>query len=75
MTVRPEELVQLRDKLVADGECFNVHEANMKHPNRVRMWKSAGVHRPWHAGRDTLKNPGGPKGSERRSSSYSRRRT
>ncbi len=22
MTVRPEELVQLRDKLVADGDCF-----------------------------------------------------
>jgi len=25
-------LVQLRDKLVADGECFNAHEANTKHP-------------------------------------------
>ncbi len=37
MTVRPEELVQLRDKLVADGEGFNVPEANTKHPLRVRM--------------------------------------
>jgi hypothetical protein len=27
------------------------------------MRRSAGVHRPWHAGRETSKNLGGPKGS------------
>lgn len=29
---RPEVLVQLRDEFVADGESFNVLEANMTHP-------------------------------------------
>jgi hypothetical protein len=24
------------------------------------VWRSAGVHRPWHAGRDTLENSGSP---------------
>ena len=29
----------------------------------ARMRRSAGVHRPWHAGRETSKHVGGPKGS------------
>ena len=29
------------------------------------MWRSAGVIRPWHAGRDTSENSGSPKGSRR----------
>ena len=40
--MRPEELAQLQDKLVADGECFNAHEANTKHPKRARVLRSAG---------------------------------
>jgi hypothetical protein len=33
VTRTPFVRVQLRDKLVADGEGFNVPEANTKHPN------------------------------------------
>jgi hypothetical protein len=63
VTAHPEVLVQLRDEIVADGEGFNEPEANTKHPFMVRVWRSAGVLRPWHAGRDTSKNLGDPMGS------------
>jgi hypothetical protein len=63
VTAHPEVLVQLRDEIVADGEGFNEPEPNTKHPFMVRVWRSAGVLRPWHAGRDTSKNLGDPMGS------------
>jgi len=55
-------LAQLR-KLVVVAESVNVLESNRKHLLMAKMWKAAGVIRPWHAGRDTSRNPGSPKGS------------
>jgi hypothetical protein len=59
----PEELEQLRNKLVADADVFNGAEGNTKRPQMARAWRSAGVLRPWHAGTDALENPGSPEGS------------
>lgn len=66
MTARPEELVQLRDKLVADGECFNVHEANTKHP--IGRGCGGPPESTGHGMQEEirLENPGGPIGSWRR---------
>ena len=38
-------------------------EGNTEAPGLARVWRSAGVLRPWHAGRDTSENPGSPEGS------------
>jgi len=37
-------------------------EGNTEAPDLARVWRSAGVLRPWHAGRDTSENPGSPNG-------------
>jgi len=38
-------------------------EGNTEAPvNTARVWRSAGVLRPWHARRDILKNSGSPIG-------------
>ena len=38
---------------IADAEGFNEPEGNTEACALARIWRSAGVHRPWHAGRDT----------------------
>jgi len=38
-------------------------EGNTEASDMARMWRSAGVIRPWHAGRDTSENSGSPRGS------------
>lgn len=41
---------------VYDERARRPHEA----PVLARVRRSAGVHRPWHRGRDASENPGGP---------------
>jgi len=55
-------LAQLRNVVVV-AESFNALEGNRKHLLMAKMWKAAGVIRLWHAGIDTSRNPGSPKGS------------
>ena len=45
---------------IADAEGFNAPEGNTYPSVVARKGRSAGVHRPWHAGRETAKNLGGP---------------
>jgi hypothetical protein len=45
---------------IADAEGFNAPEGNMSPSERARRGRSAGVLRPWHAGRETSKNLGNP---------------
>ena len=49
--------------LVADAEGLNAPEGNTSASVMARMGRSAGVLRPWHAGREASKNVGGPKRS------------
>src|SRR5712691_5747240 len=48
---------------VADAEGFNAPEGNMSATDVARLCRSAGVLRPWHAGRETSKNLGSPRRS------------
>src|SRR6266705_3000776 len=48
---------------VADAEGFNAPEGNTRTSVLARRGRSAGVLRPWHAGRETSKNLGDPIGS------------
>ena len=60
MTAHPEVLGQLRKADVADAEGFNAPLRQHKLCALASRGRSAGVHRPWHAGRETSKNLGGP---------------
>jgi len=62
VTAHPEVLVQLR-KGFADAEGLNAPEGNTRTSVLARRGRSAGVLRPWHAGREASKNLGGPKRS------------
>jgi hypothetical protein len=44
----------------ADAEGCNAPEGNTRPSALARRGRSAGVHRPWHAGRETTKHLGGP---------------
>src|SRR2546428_36851 len=47
---------------IADAEGFNAPEGNMSATDVARLCRSAGVLRPWHAGRETSKkNLGSPR--------------
>src|SRR2546428_9821310 len=49
---------------IADAEGFNAPEGNMSATDVARWCRSAGVLRPWHAGRETSKkNLGSPRRS------------
>src|SRR5262252_8425641 len=48
---------------IADAEGFNAPEGNTRPSALARRGRSAGVLRPWHAGRETSKNVGGPQRS------------
>jgi hypothetical protein len=48
---------------IADAEGFNAPEGNTRPAAWARRGRSAGVLRPWHAGREALENLGGPRGS------------
>src|SRR5437667_3767939 len=48
---------------IADAEGFNAPEGNMRATDVARLCRSAGVLRPWHAGRETSKNVGSPRRS------------
>ena len=64
MSVHPEVLIRLRYGTGADVEGFNTCRRQHKTiRNKAWMERSAGVPRPWHAGRDGSGNPGGPFGS------------
>src|SRR2546423_12867697 len=54
-------------RLVADAEGFNAPEGNTGPSALARRGRSAGVHRPRHAGREMSKNLGSPRGSCSRS--------
>jgi hypothetical protein len=60
VTAHPEVLVQLRNELMRMPRGLTSAEGNTRPSDRARMGRSAGVHRPWHAGRDASKNLGGP---------------
>src|SRR5262245_48689906 len=45
---------------IADAEGFNAPEGNTRPSALARRGRSAGVLRPWHAGREASKNLGGP---------------
>jgi hypothetical protein len=62
VTAHPEVLVQLR-KGFADAEGLNAPEGNTRPSDMARRGRSAGVLRPWHAGREASKNLGGPRRS------------
>src|SRR5262249_44209265 len=62
VTAHPEVLVQLRQG-VADAEGLNAPEGNTRTTGMARGCRSAGVLRPWHAGREASKNLGSPRGS------------
>jgi hypothetical protein len=66
VTAHPEVLVQLRQGC-ADAEGLNAPEGNTRTAIRARRCRSAGVLRPWHAGREASKNLGSPRGSCARS--------
>src|SRR5262245_2470449 len=48
---------------IADAEGLNAPEGNTRPSALARRGRSAGVLRPWHAGREASKNLGGPRGS------------
>src|SRR5215510_3304596 len=48
---------------IADAEGFNAPEGNTIPPTWRGGGRSAGVLRPWHAGREASKNLGGPRHS------------
>src|SRR5262245_3176076 len=50
-------------RLIADAEGFNAPEGYTRTTVRARRCRSAGVHRPWHAGREASKNLGSPRRS------------
>ena len=50
---------------IADARVLTCTEGKTEASVMARMWRSAGVLRPWHAGRDTSENSGSPKGSRR----------
>ena len=62
VTAHPAVLGQLR-KGCADAEGVNAPEGNTRPSGLARKGRSAGVLRPWHAGREAAKNLGGPRGS------------
>src|SRR5712691_9491493 len=45
---------------IADAEGFNAPEGNMSATDLARLCRSAGVLRPWHAGRETFEELGKP---------------
>src|SRR5215831_330263 len=45
---------------IADAEGLNAPEGHTRPSGLARRGRSAGVLRPWHAGRETSKNLGGP---------------
>src|SRR5438067_8059037 len=47
----------------ADAEGLNAPEGNMSATDVARLCRSAGVLRPWHAGRETSKHVGSPRRS------------
>src|SRR5215216_5901324 len=47
----------------ADAEGLNAPEGNTSAPDLARLCRSAGVLRPWHAGREASKNLGSPRRS------------
>src|SRR6266705_4565732 len=48
---------------MADAEGFHAPEGTMRATDLARLGRSAGVLRPWHAGRETSKNVGSPRRS------------
>ena len=45
---------------MADAEGFHAPEGNTRPSVLARRGRSAGVHRPWHAGKEVSKHLGGP---------------
>src|SRR5215467_12171494 len=62
VTAPPEVLVQLR-KGFADAEGVIATAGNTRPAGMARQGRSAGVLRPWHAGRETSKTWGDPSSS------------
>jgi hypothetical protein len=60
---RPLKCWHSFEMAIADAEGFNAPEGNTRTSALARRGRSAGVLRPWHAGRETLKNLGDPKRS------------
>ena len=62
VTAPPEGLVQLR-KGCADAEGLHAPDSHTRPTGMARRCRSAGVHRPGHAGSEASKNVGSPRGS------------
>jgi hypothetical protein len=60
VTAHPEGLVPLRAAEVADAEGLNAPAGTPCTTDRARRCRSAGVLRPWHAGREASKHWGSP---------------
>src|SRR5262249_62128188 len=74
----PRSACTASKRLVADAEGLSAPEGNTRPSGMARRGRSAGVLRPWHAGRETSKNLGGPRRScrgKRRCMVYSSRGT
>ena len=63
VSVRPEVLVQLRENMLRTSRVLTFTEDNTRPSVLAWMERSAGVLRPWHAGKDGSGNPGDPYGS------------
>jgi len=63
VTAHPEVLGQLRDGLLRTPRVLTHTEGHTRPSVLTRMGRSAGVLRPWHAGREASKNVGGPRRS------------